>query len=276
MSSAPHSFRRPPLEPSPLAFFGSFCPCLALGRHHDAVRALLKAKASVTASTEAGESALYAAAANGHDAVVTLLLDARAEANARSAAGETPLWAAAANGCEEACVLLLNAGADLDAVSDEGISACMIACAAGQSGCLHLLLHEGADPNAVDHEGRSPCFACCAQVTEVTRDACLACMRCVQVRHVRSPTRCFPFPLPACLAARTGPHRLPCDAAACERRHPRVHARRTVAHVCCDRQRARRVPGVAALSRCQRQSGGGEWQLAHLCCGGQVSANHAW
>lgn len=66
------------------------------------------------------QTALEAAAMNGHAEVVRILIKAGADANARSADGATALIAAAKHGFGDVVQLLLDAHADPDAASSDG------------------------------------------------------------------------------------------------------------------------------------------------------------
>ena len=78
----------------------------------EALRALLAAGAEVNHVNNAGETALYKAAEQGHVDAVRALLQAGADINRATNKSRTPLAATRGGGHEEAARVLLEAGAE--------------------------------------------------------------------------------------------------------------------------------------------------------------------
>jgi ankyrin repeat protein len=108
------------------------------------VDALLAAKANVNARSAVGDSAIMAAALNGHLDLVKKLRGRGAEINN---AGWTPLIYAAAGGHDAVVQYLLAEGAQINAVSPNGTSALMMAVREGKGPTVTLLIAKGANVN---------------------------------------------------------------------------------------------------------------------------------
>jgi ankyrin repeat protein len=123
-------------------------------------RALIKAGASVKATTRLGDyTPLFLAAKNGDAEMMDLLLKAGAEVNAPNHAGTTPLMLAAASGKPQAVKLLLDRGASVNAKDTlNGETAVMFAAAVNAAPSIKLLAERGAELNTVSKvlEPRDP------------------------------------------------------------------------------------------------------------------------
>jgi ankyrin repeat protein len=76
-----------------------------------ALKKAIAAGASIDAVSGYGDTALYAAAANGHLACVKVLIDAGANVDLKAKSGATALWSAVYSGRTELALALLAAGA---------------------------------------------------------------------------------------------------------------------------------------------------------------------
>lgn len=114
------------------------------------VDALLAAKANVNARSPVGDSALMAAALNGH-------LDIVKKLRARGAEIDNPGWTAliyAATGGHDAIVeYLIAEGANVNAVSPNGTSALMMAVREGKGSTVTLLIAKGANVSQRNDNG---------------------------------------------------------------------------------------------------------------------------
>ena len=122
----------------------------ARANHVGTVDALLAAKANVNAKSTFGDTAIMAAALNGH-------LDLVKKLRTRGADVDGPGWTAliyAATGGHDAVVTyLLAEGARINAVSPNGTSALMMAVREGKGPTVTLLIGKGADVNARNQDG---------------------------------------------------------------------------------------------------------------------------
>jgi DNA-directed RNA polymerase specialized sigma24 family protein len=101
---------------------------------------------------------LIRAAEAGHLDIVEVLLGAGAavEGQCHCETGESALWAAVANGRAGVAARLLEAGADPNCSSDSGTTALHIAVYRGRQDLVDLLQGAGADPGRRDRSGRRP------------------------------------------------------------------------------------------------------------------------
>jgi len=118
--------------------------------HLKAVEMLLANGADVKAKSTAGWTALYLAAhlaaQNGHEAIVRSLLIKKPNIRARAGAnGQTPLYQAAINNHEAVIALLLDPGAFLELGNTNGDTA---AVENGHLEAVEMLLANGADVKA--------------------------------------------------------------------------------------------------------------------------------
>ena len=126
-------------------------------------RLLIEDGADVSASDEAGRTALTFAAQRGSADTVRDLLEAGAEVDVcESGTGMTPLARAAVGGHGAAAAALLEAGAEVDAVDGRGFTPLLYAASAAQVDSCRTLLEAGADPNRQSSMGKSPL---CAAIT---------------------------------------------------------------------------------------------------------------
>jgi ankyrin repeat protein len=114
------------------------------------VDALLAAKANVNARSAVGDSAIMAAALNGHLDLVKKLRQRGAEIGGP---GWTPLIYAATGGHNAIVEYLIAEGADVNAVSPNGTSALMMAVREGKGPTVDLLIAKGADVNRKNQQG---------------------------------------------------------------------------------------------------------------------------
>lgn len=114
------------------------------------VDALLAAKANVNAKSTFGDTAIMAAALNGHLDLVKKLRTRGADIDG---AGWTPLIYAATGGHEAVVAYLLAEGAKIDALSPNGTSALMMAVREGKGPTATLLIARGADVNVRNQNG---------------------------------------------------------------------------------------------------------------------------
>ena len=115
----------------------------------DAVRALLKQAADVSAAQGDGMTALHWAATRDDVDVAEMLLHAGASVKATTRINAyTPLLLAAKNGNRAVMASLLEAGADVNAATSNGTTALMFAAASGNAGAVTILLDHRADVNA--------------------------------------------------------------------------------------------------------------------------------
>ena len=112
------------------------------------VRALLKQKASVSASEADGFTALHWAVQRDNVQLVDLLLAAGADAKVATRYKITPLYLAAVNGNAAIMERLLSAGADPNGIAEEGQTMLMTAALSGKADAVRLLLIHGAKVDA--------------------------------------------------------------------------------------------------------------------------------
>jgi len=101
---------------------------------------------------EKGNTALIAAAKEGHQEIVQLLLEKGADIEGRdSKFGGTPLIWAAIRGQTDTVKLLLEKGADINGVEEKnGMSGIILAAIKGNNQIIEVLLENGADVNSGD------------------------------------------------------------------------------------------------------------------------------
>lgn len=124
-----------------------------LGGNAAIVGALLRAGASVSSRTKYGDTPFISAALRGHRGCAELLLAAGAEIDAADQNGRTGLMWAATHGRTEMVASLLAAGAKHGLRDDKGAQALHNATEHDQLGCMAALLRGGADPSAARSSG---------------------------------------------------------------------------------------------------------------------------
>ena len=126
-----------------------------------AIQGLLNAGVRVNAADSEGQTPLFFAAFNGHEACVARLLDAPGvQVNAASNDGLTPLYCAADNGHEACIARLLDApGVQVNAADSDGWTPLHLAAHNGHEACVARLLKDpGVQVNAADNNGQTPLF----------------------------------------------------------------------------------------------------------------------
>jgi uncharacterized protein len=114
------------------------------------VDVLLAGRAKVNARNRYGDTAIMAAALNGHLGIVRKL---GAQGAALDYPGWTPLIYAATGGHDEIVRFLLGEGANVDAGSPNGTTALMMAVREGRVSTVELLLARGANANLRNENG---------------------------------------------------------------------------------------------------------------------------
>jgi uncharacterized protein len=131
----------------------------AMKGDRDAVRALLKQGADVSAAKGDGMTALHFAAERGDAAMTEMLVYAGANVSAVTRIGQyTPLHLASRAGNEAVVAALLKAGASVAAkTTTSGVTPLHLAAASGSAAVVTLLLDHGADADAPESEwGQTP------------------------------------------------------------------------------------------------------------------------
>ena len=132
----------------------------------DAVRALLKQGADVSAAKGDGMTALHFAAERGDAAMTEMLVYAGANVGAVTRIGHyTPLHIASRSGNAAVVQALLEAGAGVDArTTTSGVTPLQLAASAGNAEIVTLLLDHGADADAKESEwGQTPLMFAAAE-----------------------------------------------------------------------------------------------------------------
>jgi uncharacterized protein len=132
---------------------------LAAANGHDAaVRALLESGADIETKGSRGETSLLGAAdvEKGHIDVITLLWECRAEAGVAGILGRTALYLAAWKGYTNGAGVLLEFGAEMESIDGHGLTPLHVATAAGREEVVRLLLKKGSDSKAKDGSGKTP------------------------------------------------------------------------------------------------------------------------
>ena len=138
----------------------------AMKGDRDAVRALLKQGADVSAAKGDGMTALHFAAERGDAAMTEMLVYAGANVSAVTRIGQyTPLHIASRSGNAAVVQALLKAGAKVDArTTTSGVTPLHLAAASGSGAIVTLLLEQGADADAKESEwGQTPLMFAAAE-----------------------------------------------------------------------------------------------------------------
>lgn len=142
----PFSLKHPGKEDTPLMIAAS-------RGNTDAVRTLLKHRASPNLLNNKKVSPLMAASLNGYKKIVIALLKYEAERNAADENGDTSLMLAASKGRVDIVKTLLKCGADPHLINKNGANALMYAASNGNEEIVIALLEAGIDKNAADNDG---------------------------------------------------------------------------------------------------------------------------
>ena len=118
--------------------------------NRDAVRALIRQRASINAAEPDGMTALHWAVRADDAEMAQLLIRAGANVNAANHYGITPLALAATNANASIVEVLLKAGADANAVGPDGETVLMSASRAGNPDAVRALIARGANVNATE------------------------------------------------------------------------------------------------------------------------------
>ncbi len=121
-----------------------------------------------------GQTALVAAASEGHLEILDDLLAAKANPNHSGTGYRTPLIAAASRGRVDAIRKLLAAGAKPDAADYLGRTPLHVACAAGSAESVQALLKAGASIDAAAADGATPLSLALEAGSRPTVDALLS------------------------------------------------------------------------------------------------------
>lgn len=126
----------------------------------EAVLNILKVGADVNlASQYANETAVYLAAAGGHEIVVAELISHQADVNIPNSHGVSPIYIASQSGYVKVVERLLQAGARLTPV--EGITPLMVAAIRGNSNVVKLLGNSSiSDLNEGNKQGETALMLC--------------------------------------------------------------------------------------------------------------------
>jgi ankyrin repeat protein len=138
----------------------------AMRGDRDAVRALLKQGADVSAARGDGMTALHFAAERGDAAMTEMLVYAGANVAAVTRIGQyTPLHVASRAGNPAVVKALLKAGANVSArTTTSGVTPLHLAAASGSAAVVELLLNHGADTDAGESEwGQTPLMFAAAE-----------------------------------------------------------------------------------------------------------------
>jgi predicted LPLAT superfamily acyltransferase len=117
------------------------------------VKALIAAKADVSAKTKDGWTTLILASQRGHTEIVRTLLDAKADVNAKGSNGDTALIVASWKGHTEIVRMLIDAKADVNAKNNNSTTALLVATSNGHAGIVRMLIEAKADVNAKYNTG---------------------------------------------------------------------------------------------------------------------------
>ncbi|KAI9874162.1 MAG: hypothetical protein M1830_010127, partial [Pleopsidium flavum] len=112
-------------------------------------RLLLANGDDLDAKTRSGETALYRAVLNRHEAVIRLLLEREADVNAQGGFYGNALQTASRHDHDAIVRLLIEKGADVDAVGGLYGNALLAASRHGHEAIVRVLIEKGADVNAV-------------------------------------------------------------------------------------------------------------------------------
>jgi ankyrin repeat protein len=139
----------------------------------DKVRSLIGQGVDLDAVDEAGDTALYYAAAPGNVAVVTELLQGGSDPDLFGACGPA-LHVAVRTGHSEVVGALIAHGADANIRSQSGATPIMFAAGLGSDEVVRLLHARGADINARDRDGDSVLYYAASNAQATTVDLLFA------------------------------------------------------------------------------------------------------
>ena len=149
----------------------------------------------LSATDDAGNTALHLAVGAGHAEAARLLLEAGSDANARNELQAVALHLAAANGDMDLISLLLAHGADealpatTHAMDHEGNQALHYAAASGHIETVRWLLDQGVEIDPVNHHGETPLLLAFWQALELCQEASWEAERPLQPLAATHPVR---------------------------------------------------------------------------------------
>jgi len=142
---------------------------IELGADAEAIKRLLKARATLDIKSKDGRTALGFAAAAGHEDALSLLAAQGADLNARDSIGRTILMLSAVGGNVASVQMLLNRGGDVGLTDEQGESAIVHAARGGKMEVLELLLAFKNEPYQI----RLACIAAAEAGSQKTLDRLL-------------------------------------------------------------------------------------------------------
>jgi ankyrin repeat protein len=144
-------------SPDPKDSYGQTPLFYAIKNGHEAVVQLLLDKgAKLETKDQYGQTPLLCAINNGHEAIVQLLLDKGTKLETKDQYGQTPLFFAIKNKHEAIVQLLLDKGAELEIKNQHGRTPLLYATMKEHEAIVRLLLDKGAELETKDQYGQTP------------------------------------------------------------------------------------------------------------------------
>lgn len=129
--------------------------CSSFGLKH-ILDKLLRTSNNINPKDSLGQTPLFLAAKNGHEAVIKLLFDNGVAVDSRSRLRETPLFISAKNGHEAVVKLLLDSDAAVNSRNYLRETPLLVTTRNGHEAVVKLLLDNGAAVNQKDIDGFTP------------------------------------------------------------------------------------------------------------------------